>query len=392
MGIFGRKGSNIRVAIDASPNAIRGLVFQIAENGDPRMLRKMIYKSPEGVDVKKIGVKLHEFVFELVKSLEQIPEKITVGVGPELGSQEIALLALEKPEGLKLSAPKSLEILFVGLFEQYQKTHNGTLAYPLEVLANGYSLKKFLQDIQNKHRLSFREITKNVQNLQFRVLCLHFGEDTGASLFDMRKSLGGMPVEFVPLSAAYGLALTKGMNITDAFCVAVGWEETTLFLIQDNVLVEILSFPLGERHCVRTIAKNLSISSGEAEDLKRQSAEYGLNSGAKVAEAVTSEIEKWKEQFIENLGIFYSKGFLPPKTFLFGVGAHLPQFADFLRTSGWIKGVSYVGQPELLLPEAQTLFGGNSFNGTLRGPEELPLGALVFYSLKNTPLFNKSVS
>ena len=386
MGILGQK-QHIRLAIDVSGHAIRGLVFQVLEGGIPKIVRKMKFKSPEEIPAEKIGEKLHEFVFELIKSLERVPEKITIGVGPELGSQEILTWKLEKTEGFRLATVKHLEPYFFNLFEQYGTAHHGAIAYPLEVLANGYSLENFFRSTSSKP-ISFRDLTKNVHELEFRTLCLHFAESTGASLFEMKRSLGGMPVEFVPRVAAYESAITKGIGIQDVFSISIGWEETSLFLIHGGVLVSLVSFPMGERHCVRSLAENLSISTVEAEDLKRQEGEIGVESGTKVSEVIAPEMEKWKSLFLSSLNSFFIYGPVPPKVFLFGVGSHFPQFSEFLKTAEWMKEISYASSPELISLGAEAFFGGNTFSGALRGQDDLILASLVFYSIHHNSLFD----
>lgn len=386
MGFFGKKDHHIRVAIDVSPHAIRGLVF-VPERESLKVVRKMIFKAPEKIPVEKIGGKLHEFVFELIKSLERVPEKITLGVGPELGSHEMLSWKLEKPEGFRLASPKHLEPYFASLFEQYGASHHGALAYPLEVLANGYSLDKFFHGAEPRS-VPFRDLTKHVVELEFRTLCLRFAENTGMSLFEMKKSLGGMPVELVPQVAAYESAITRGLGVKDAFLVSIGWEETMLLLVRNGVLAVLTSFPVGERHCVRGIAKKLAISTAEAEDLKRQEGELGVQSGTKVSEAMGPELEEWKKHFLECLGNFYTSGPLPAKVYVVGTGAHFPQFSEFLKTGEWIKDLSYVSVPEVQALEAQTLFAGNTFNGSLRGPEDFTLASLVFCSLHHNSLFS----
>ena len=212
-------------------------------------------------------------------------------------------------------------IYFQNLFEENRNSKRASLVYPLGLLVNGYTATPEVIE-----RTSAVEVG-------FKTLVLSFPETVGARLTEMRQSLGGLPIEFIPMAAALKESVTFSLGLKDAFLVDVGGEETTLILLKGGEVGQIVSFAVGAHHFLRGLAKISGTSLEEAESKKRQYVQ-GLASEKvrlQLQEFLRQEAEAWKKEFLAKLDYFYHLGPLPPKILLLGGGAHLPEIASILR-------------------------------------------------------------
>ena len=393
MSIFGSligRRPLLDMVVDVGSHAIKALLFEsVRETSNvvkkptkrfsdqsgqsftpPKIIKKMFFKLPVAADEDKVINRLREFMFTVVKEFERVPGKILVAVGPNLAEESLRLWTIRPSPPVKNISSRGLNIYFQSLFEAHRDAAQASLAYPCNLLVNGYTVTP---DILAK---------LSVQEIGFKTLILSFKNAAGVSLTEMRQSLGGMPIEFIPLAAALKEVFISYLGRSDAFLIDVGGEETSLILIKNSEIMEIASFAVGAHHFLRGIAKLAGISLEEAEDKKRQYIQ-GL-----VSEKVRSQMQKflseesllWKKEFLAKLDYFYHLGPLPSEILLFGGGAHLPEIAAILRGNDWLGGFSYTASAEVRVVDAASFFQGSSLGGFLQGPEDVGLASLVTYA------------
>lgn len=369
------------MVVDVGSHAIKALLFEkpakglLDKSGQPstlpKIVKKIFFKLPISADQAKIVARLREFMFTTVKEFELVPEKIVIALGPNLAEESLRLWTLRPAASVKNVSPRELGVYFQNLFEANRDPKLASLAYPFSFLANGYSTTPQIME------------QVSVTEIGFQTLVLSFSEIVGARLAEMKQSLGGMPIEFVPLAAALKEAFVFSLGLQDIFLVDVGGEATTLILIKDGEVRQVGSFAVGAHHFLRGIAKISEMTLEEAESRKRQYIQglAGEKVRSKLQKFLGEESLVWKREFLAKLDFFYHIGSLPTKVLLFGGGAYLPEIVSILRGTDWLGGFSYTALPEVRIIEASSLFQGNYLGGFLQGPEDTGLASLIIYSL-----------
>lgn len=273
--------------------------------------------------------KLHEFLFNMVRELERIPSKITIAIGPHIGKYSIAYWSSTTKGGPGISTAEDARKYFQNLFEQHREPEKALVAYPLEVVANGYGLS---------HDPQYMKL-KKVESLGFRTLMLYLPDNIGADLLDTKESFGGMPIEFVPRIVVCKEAIAHGLGKKDVFWVEIGEEAATIALIKGGELREARTF-------------------------------------------VFKDVSDWEKKFLEELEWFFPVGPIPPEVLVFG-GGEIEKIADILRKGAWLHPYSYADTPQVILFEAQNVFKGDTLKGEIRGAGEAGLASLIYYSLNH---------
>lgn len=367
------------MVVDVGSHAVKALFFDYVRYSSgqsddfppPKVVKKMFFKLPASGSQTRIVARLREFMFTAVKEFERIPEKIIIAVGPNLAAETLSFWTIRLPGGGRKISRRELGVYFQNLFEENRDPKRASLAYPFGFLVNGYTVTPKVIE------------RTNAAEIGFKTLVLSFPEAVGARVAEMKQSLGGLPIEFVPLAAALKEAVTFSLGLQDAFLVDVGGEETTLLLLKDGEVQQIVSFAVGAHHFLRGLAQISGVSLEEAESKKRQYVQ-GLASEkvrSQLQEFLRQESEVWKKEFLAKLDYFYHLGPLPPKILLFGGGAHLPEIAAILRGTDWLGSFSYTDTPEVKILDAANFFQGSSLGGFLQGPEDVGLASLIIYSL-----------
>lgn len=386
LGLFGQKKSDLRVVVDVGSHSIKTVIFESPETrgsgiAHPRALKKKVVVLPVPPDPVRIVSQLRETLFSTVKDLGRIPSVITVALGPYLAEHSLAVWNVDKGlEKRKAITRKELGSYFQNLFEGRRDPKKALIAYPLDLLVNGYGLGSFSKR-EDKITLGGA--------VSFRTFLLYFPHEIGAALSAAKQSLGGLPIEFLPLSSVYQESIPRALGISDAFLIDVGGEETTLCLLKEGTIAHVASFALGAHHFLRGIARVTSVSLDEAEDLKRQYTQ-GAMSEAKKQELnnfIRQEVLSWKKMFLASLESFYPVGPLPARVLFFGGGAYITDIADDIKNGEWMRDFSYATSPEVQILRAENFFQGDTFGGLLSGPEDAGLASLVVYSMYHRPLF-----
>ncbi len=376
----------IYAAVDVSSHAIRGVVFVVPEAGKfPQIIKKAVVKFPESWRLEKSGHRLHEFLFSLVKNLEKVPDQILISLSPNAGDYT---LASWKAVGSKIATAGDLRKQFRDLFEVNREADKALLAYPVEILANGYSVRQALAGVSGRNKEWYRQLA-GAQEVVFKTVLVSLPNEVGADLQDTKESLGGLPIEFVPRLATYKEAITKAMQLPDLFLVEIGGEETTLVLLKKGELAGTESFPVGARNFFRDIANEFNITFEAAEDLKRQYTQGLLAepNRSRLQNFMLQAVGKWEKLFQEKLQTFYTLGPIPAQLALTGEGARMPEIVNVVKNPAWCNDFSYTETPKIRALEAENIFAGDTLGGLLREPQEFALASLIFYALNHKPMF-----
>lgn len=391
MSIFGRQKPHLHAVIDVGSHSIKAIIFEAppVDKSLPRVLKKIVCRLPLGQytldaamrreELKaaslRIVTRMRELIFATVREFERIPERIVVGLGANLAKYELLSLHIAPPKRKSTISRVDLLQLFEEALKINGKESETYISHPISVTINGYPLPQ--QKTEGGERIPI------FGDIYFKVLSLSLEKEPAEMISQLRQSLGGMPIEFIPLVASYNISLVRFAPEETVFTVDVGGEYTTLSFFRKGELVGIESFPLGARHFIRGIAKTVLVSYEEAEDEKRRYIQdlMSAEKKKKFQEFLNLESKIWEEKFLNSLESFYESGPLPPYIFLFGGGAHLPEILNILKKPDWLSAFSYALKPQVRIIEAPSLFDGNSFGGAFRGPEEVGLASLMRYTI-----------
>ena len=383
MGIFfHRKGPVLHAVVDVGSRFIKILVFERGNAAEaPKIIKKTATPIPLSYGPTRVVTRLRELLFDITKNFGRVPESTIVGFGPSIVASRLCLWTVPLVLQVKSITLKELHTYFDTLFEKNRDhTKAGAFSYPTDVLFNGYSVNPLLF-LEKKNKVPIEEVS-------FRTILSYFFEETDKQLADIKRMLGGITVEFMPLGYAYEEAISASLGIQDAFLVDVGGKHTQLFFIKEGKLQGLTSFPLAGDHFVKGVAEVSGASFEEARDITRQYGD-GLISGTKKAELASllaERLEIWKKNLIEELDSFYHIGPLPQEVVLFGGGSYLPEIQNALSLSDWIKDFSYAATPHVTLLGGERVWQGEA-GAMVHGAEEVGLGALMRYSLYHKPLF-----
>lgn len=391
--LFHSQKTPLFAAIDVGSHAVKAVIFEkTRDKKNPKVLKKIIMKLPPVFEPIRMVHKLREILFVVVKELGRIPEKLVIAFGPSLATHTFETWNAGALSAEKISV-ETLNRLFKGIADSHISAGRFIFAYPIDVFINGYAVASFRNNGWiisgfGKKDLSddrFKEMALYPGSvISFRVLVLSCSGDVGEGLSNLKKSFGGMPIEFIPTSFAHQHAATRVLGYQNIMLIDIGGEMTVLTEIQESVIGEITSIDVGGRNFVRGIARAAGISFDEAEDLKRQYASDQISEERKkiIRSFIGQEAEFWKKKFLDSLNAFYRLGPLPPDVLLFGGGSNLEDVAAYLREGGWLEDFSYAKSATVRLMHGSDLFDGSSLKGFLQGPDEFTLGALIHYALE----------
>ena len=458
MSIFGQfyhKKPPLRAVVDVGSYSIKAIVFEgpLQPHATPKVVQKTVARLPThfrrdgGVEIpsgsaassKRVVKELRGLLFGLVKNFERIPERITIALGPSLAKLSLPTWTLRFEGSEKVLTRRDLSLHFYNLLAQHRDWKQMIIPYPLALTQNGYLLRKKLQpagwqqcptsclEVGDFSRMPVRG------ELGFQTLILTLEENLGNDLVFLKKSLGGMPIEFVPLPATHIEGILAPLSLHDVLLVDIGGDYTTLSYFQDGLIKQISAFPVGG-HFMNNIVEATSDLPQGADAVKknyvkgllpgRQAEKAGSPShpgshgwkvvgpsaifGGRVEEwsfrreanrdgsptrkggegsLILESSKIWERYFLEALKNFYHLGPLSEKVLVFGGGAHIPEVVEIIRRGDWFKELSYLDSPRVRILGAQNLFVGDSLGGFLQGPEETGLASLLIYSMHHEPLF-----
>lgn len=381
MSFFAPHTKRTHIVIKIGSHSIKTAIFEKPTEGIiPIHIRKIVTKlNPLSKGNRVLG-SLHELLASLLKEKEQVPEKIVIGIGPNIAEtslQEWGIDSLHLRESLTRA---HIQKYFQQLFNEHRDANHSFLAYPVAIHINGY--RADTHSLAAYAPLSIKEIT-------VRTVMMKFFDEMGSVFGDIKKVFSGIPIEFTPLQAVAGEVLGTTCHINDAILLDVGGSLSTIMFMRQGSLIQLNSFPLGADQFSHRIIKTRGGKFVEAEDLSRQ---YGQGLMSKDEQTTLSHIFseeriKWKEAFARSLEAYYPIAPLPQELYLYGGGSYIPEVRSALWGNEVVKNFSSFQSFNVHMVQAPQIFNNDGLEGVIRGPEDVGLACLMYYSLFHAPLF-----
>lgn len=372
--LFRNKNAGLHAVLDIGSSLIRVIIFEpVGKDAPaPRVVKKFAVSLPAGRDKLRIVKKLHEVLMQMIKELGATPDRIIVGVGPNLAdfsvSQWSAPLA-----GKRRLTMRDLSASFAALLEKERKADRSLLAYPLGVVANGYPVSDMA--------LAREPDTRMISTLGFPVLLAEFPASVGEELGVIERTLGGVHIEFLPVLRAYEDMILRVLKVRDTLMIDIGSAHTLVLLMQNGMLARTATFPLGVSYFVERLVEASSVPSTQAAEELRRYGDSAVDAATEVRlhNMMEREARSWRDELVSALDVFYTAGPLPASVILAGGGAYFPEIRAIIAAGEWLANFSNEKKPALRVVEGRTLFGGDSLGGALRGPEECALASYMIY-------------
>ncbi len=379
MFLFSRHANQRYIVINPGSHVIETAIFEkSATSPAPVNIQKTVARFHQTSRDGYTFEGLHELLAFLLKG--RAPQKVVIGIGSNIAEtslQEWKLDSLHLRESLTAAR---IQQYFQQLFNEHHDGNHALLAYPLSLDINGYPA-----DI---HSLATHDAS-TIKEITLRTVMLRFSDEAGFAFGNLRKAFGGISIEFVPLQAATAEALATACNIHDGLLIDVGQSSTEMIFIHDNILRHIVSFPLGADRFSHRIIKTRGGKFIEAQDLARQYSQ-GLMSKeeqARLSHIFLEETVVWKNAFLHALESFYSIAPLPRDLYLYGSGSYIPEVRSAIWTSDVLKSFSSFESVHGHIIQAPQIFNSDPLQGLIKGPEDVDLASLMYYSLYHVPLF-----
>ncbi|MBI3630862.1 MAG: hypothetical protein HY221_00810 [Candidatus Sungbacteria bacterium] len=384
---FGVAPSKRREAmIDAGSHSVKALIVE--RDGPtrcPRVIKKMIMVSHAYGSAKGMIERIGHLVASFMKDDAFRPQRIVVGIGPSIAKCWVASWTWARERREPGVSAGELASVFKGLYGARRATDPLLFAVPLHAMVDGYPVPPdFLAAPQKAKDMQLlprrRHQTQPV--FLFQTFVAQFGPEVSAGLERIRTQWGGVPIDASPLAFLYRNAISEVLGMRDALVVDIGGEQTALVRVKDGVIFWMSSLPIGVHQAVRALAHSAGITPSEAEEAIRAYTQ-GMKSNTettRVRQALLGVAAAWKEGFVAALDSAYQMGPMSQHVVLAGGGAAIPEFATMARESEWIRKYSHVSAPEVQILSGSRLFEGDSLGGTLIGPEDASLAALMKYA------------
>lgn len=379
MSFFSRYTTQRYIVINPRSHSIKTAIFEKPTIGTvPVNIQKTITKIPQVSSDSHMFASLHELISSLLK--EKTAKKIIVGIGSNIAEtslQEWKMDSLHLRESL--TAPR-IQQYFQQLFNEHRDGNHAFLGYPVSIDINGYPMS--INTLGSHDASTIKEIT-------LRTIMLRFSDEAGAAFSDLRKVFSGVPIEFIPLQAVAAEVLGASCNIRDGVLIDVGGSNTAMMFIREKTLRQIASFPFGADRFSHRIIKTRGGKFVEAQDLARQYSQ-GLMSKeeqAQLSHVFSEEAAVWKNAFISSLEAFYPVAPLPRDIYIYGGGSYIPEVRSALWTLDVLKNFSSFESLNIHIVQAPQIFNNNPLQGVIKGPEDVGLASLMYYSLNHVALF-----
>ena len=404
MELFGRMASSAKprneAVIDIGSHSIKALVFERGiDDAPPRVLKKMASHLPTSAERLRVAAKLHELMFFLVRETGGAPGKVTIAMGPYLADYSLASWPASEDWTKAAVSGSDLARMFLAAAGEHEEPARVLWAYPTAVFANGYALSASVSGSMPSIRFLPKARSGQGASLSFAALIASLPRRVAETLDEARFAWGGMPIEFIPLPLAYLHALGCAGETSDYLLIDTGGEETMLMRVRRGLLLSVRFFPVGSHEFIRAAARDKGISFREAENIMQG---YSRGTARSVHGTQTSEVasdlaipaypgqqefragSRWNGAFVRTLDEDYHLGPLSERVILTGGGAQLPEVEAAVRAGAWIQKLSHVSAPSVRILAGNNFFRGMSFAGSVDGPEDAGLAALMQYALRRT--------
>lgn len=386
MGFRTPASKNRREAVvDVGTHAAKAFVFERDASGRVAgSAKKFVSVLPAAADSRRIAARLKKLFSSLDAGPGMRPDTFTVGLASPAASSSVESWDVKRERsGFRISRSE-LTDLFAGAKASRRKSEPALLAYPLEVLVNGYPVRaSMVSESDPGITLMPCEEKQEGPSIVFRVIRMAVLPEIVEQLEDFRIQWKSATINVVPLSRAYQEAFVSVLGISDVLLVDVGGEGTSLMYMKGGAPLWISSFPSGVHRAVRTLASDLG-SFADAEDaIRAYTAGMGTNATtSRIREVLEKMSAEWKDGFIAALDAVYQWGPMSGDVLLTGGGAKLPEIGLALRDAEWIRKFSHVRSPTVQILSGGRFFEGHSLGGTLTGSDDAGLAALVCYAIR----------
>ena len=379
MAFFSRYAKRSHIVIDLGSHSIKTAIFEKPATGIvPDNIRKTVTKLTSARGGRAFG-NLRDLLTSLLDK-ERNPHKIVIGISPniaEISLKEWMIDSLRLRDSL---TPAHIQKYFQDLFNEHRDATHAFLAYPVSIEINGYPM-----DI---HSFVVRDPSL-IKEITLRTIMLRFTDEAGHAFGELKRTLGGIEIEFVPLQAVSSEVLVSTCSIRDGILIDVGGSTTTLMFIRDGWLIQVSSFPIGTQRFSHRIMKTRGGKFVEAEDLTRQYSQGLISRDERMAlsHVFSEEAVEWKKQFMNALEACYPVAPISEDFYVYGGGSYLPEVRSALWSRDMLKNFSPFQSPRVHIIQAPQIFNSDPLHGMIRGPEDVGLASLMYYALYHKPLF-----
>ena len=381
MAFFFRQPKRPHIAIDLGSHAIKAAIFEKPAQGTvPENIEKLVKKLHAASRERGSCEGLCDFISGLLKEKKHTPEKIVIGIGPNNAHIALHEWTVDSVHMREALTPSRIQKYFQDLFNEHRKGTHAFLGYPIAVEINGYPVN--IHSLVSYDPASVREIT-------LRTIILEFEDSAGSIFAELKQMFGGIEIELVPMQAAMAEVLGTTCNVSDGILIDVGSSSTAVMFVQNKRLIQLSSFPIGTDRFSHRIIKVAGGKFVEAQDLTRQYS-HGLISKdeqMELSHVFSKEAEEWKTGFMKTLETYYPVAPLAQDFYLYGGGSYLPEVRSALWSRDTIKKFSAFESPRVHIIQASQIFNNDLPSAHIRGPEDVGLASLMYYSLYHKPLF-----
>lgn len=359
MSFLHAEKSGLAVALDVGSLTLKGLIYEVSDTGAVlKGYKRIAVQMSSAYTASRIVGELHNVLAGVIKEFGRIPAKTIAGFGTSLAEYYVEQWGVEpgtQQNGRARLGQKDMAEYFSRLFEQHGKEDRAMIATPAGIEINGYAISPdALSRFAGQHSLEV--LGGTCRDIRFRTVVSYFSSEIGTLLADMKRMLGGVPIEFIPLASVYREALAGRLNVRDALLIDIGGTTTMLVMLKGGLLVQTVSFPLGFSH----------IASQEP--------------GTK-AKILSKNMATWSQCFRESLDFLYPFGPLTGETYLCGGGAHIRELRSYIESGEWLKTLSYTATPRVIVLEGKSLLADSELREFLQGPEDAGLASVVYYGM-----------
>ena len=381
MAFFFRQPKRSHIAIDLGSHAIKAAIFEKPVEGMvPDNIRKLVKKLNVTSRGSQSCAGLSDLLSGLLKQQKRAPEKIIIGIGPNNAHITLHEWTVDSAHAREMLTPSHIQKYFQDLFNEHREETHASLGYPIAVEINGYPVN--IHSLASYDPSSVREIT-------LRTIMLEFEDKAGLIFGELKQMFSGIEIELIPLPAATAEVLGITCHINDGILIDVGGSSTEVMFMHNAHLLQLSSFPVGSDRFSHRIVKTTGGKFVEAEDLTRQYS-HGLISKdeqMELSHIFSEEAIKWKKEFINALEAYYPIAPIPEDFYLYGGGSYLPEVRSALWSRDIVKKFSAFESPRVHIIQAPQIFNNDSLIPHIRGPEDVGLASLMYYSLHHKPLF-----
>lgn len=186
-----------------------------------------------------------------------------------------------------------------------------------------------------------------------------------------------------PYAVVRALMGTRASDVS-AITIDIGGGTTDIGLVRGGHEMAMRMFAIGGRMFTKRISQSFNVSFAEAERLKLEYAANQLDTrtAAAVRKAIMPDVEVWLAGIELALAEVTGDKPLPPKIYLCGGGARLPELKNALESRGWAEALPFQKPPTVrfLVPDDIAAFTDQT--GTLKSVQDVTPLALASLGLE----------